>query len=202
MTPTEAYPLQWPVGWTRTHPAKRRDAPYRVSFTRARDALMRSLALFGASDIVLSSNIALRRDGLPYAHRGEPSDPGIAVYWTHRGAPRVIACDCWDNTRDNLRAVGLAVDALRALERGGASQILERAFVGFTALPADAGADGRPHWRDVFHVDPSAAITRAELVALYRELARLAHPDHGGSTERMAELNAARVEALRELGQE
>jgi hypothetical protein len=34
----------------------------------------------------------------------------------------------------------------------------------------------------------------------YRELARTRHPDHGGSVDDMARLNAARDAARRELG--
>lgn len=36
--------------------------------------------------------------------------------------------------------------------------------------------------------------------ALYRRLAAERHPDRGGSTEKMAELNAARDAAMKELG--
>jgi hypothetical protein len=200
MTPVDAYPLQWPVGWTRTHRDDRRASAFQVSFARARDHLLRSVRLLGGVDVIVSSNIALRRDGLPYANQGEPADPGIAVYWTQDNQPRVMACDCWRTTRDNLRAVGLTVDALRAIERSGATQLLERAFTGFAALPANAGDNGAPDWREVFCVSRDAVLNRAQLDQLYRSLAKHAHPDLTGSLERMVVLNRARDAALREVG--
>jgi len=196
--PVDAYPLAWPVGWERTASWQRKGAPYQVSFARARDELMRSIRLLGGTDVVISSNVPLRRDGLPYANVAEPRDAGVAVYWTQKRKPRVMACDCWSKVRDNLRAIGLAIDGLRAVERSGASQILERAFTGFAALPADAGAVGVPHWRDVLEYGNSPP-TREAIDRHYRILAQDAHPDKGGSNERMVELNRAREQALREV---
>lgn len=198
----DAYPLRWPVGWARTASPDRRESRYQVTFARARDELLRSVYQLGAEDqdIVISSNIALRRDGRPYANQAEPTDPGIAVYWTQDRQPRVMACDCWRTTRDNLRAVGLTVDALRAIERSGATQLLERAFTGFAALPENAGDNGAPDWREVFCVARDAVLTRAQLEQLYRAQVRHAHPDlNGGSAERMVVLNRARDAALREV---
>jgi len=200
MTPIDAYPLRWPVGWARTHRDDRRASIYQVSFARARDELLRSVRLLGGVDVVISSDIALRRDGLPYANQGEPADPGIAVYWSQNNQPRVMACDCWRTVRDNARAVGLTIDALRAIERSGATQLLERAFTGFAALPENAGSNGAPDWREVFCVSRDETLTRAQLEQLYRTLVRLAHPDVGGSVERMVQLNRARDAALREVG--
>jgi hypothetical protein len=198
MSTIDAYPLRWPVGWARTDRDERRSSIYQVSFARARDEVLRSVRLLGGHDIVISSDIALRRDGLPYANQGEPHDPGIAVYWTQRNQPRVMACDCWRTVRDNLRAVGLTIDALRAIDRSGATQLLERAFTGFAALPATAGDDGAPPWRDVLHLNGQPVTQRDVLEAFKRRLL-FCHPDSGGSHDLMVELNRARDEALREV---
>lgn len=194
------FPLEWPHGWTRTAPGRRGDAPYRVSFTQARDELLEGLRLLGARDAVISSNVPLRRDGLPGAIDREPADPGVAVYWTTRkGEPRVMACDRWRRVRENVRALGLAIEGFRAIERSGATQILERAYLGFAALPAVAGASVIRSWREV--LDLSGAFSREFLEARYRELARKAHPDiAGGSHAAMAELNRARDQAIDWLG--
>ncbi len=53
---------------------------------------------------------------------------------------------------------------------------------------------GRKAWHEVLEVAPDAS--REAIQAAYRRLAKLHHPDHGGSTEKMAEINAARDEAL------
>ena len=97
--------------------------------------------------------------------------------------------------------MGLTVDALRVIERSGATQLLERAFSGFAALPENAGDNGAPDWRDVFCVSRESVINRAQLEQLYRAMVRHAHPDlNGGSAERMVVLNRARDAALREVG--
>lgn len=189
----ERYPLHWPHGWRRTK--RRQNASYRVSFARARDELVRHLGLMGARHVVLSTNVPLRLDGLPYANMAEPEDPGVAVYWTTKsGQPQVMACDRWAKVKDNVRAVGLAIEALRQLERTGASEILERAFQGFAALPSEAG---RRTWREVLGIRD--VVDRLFVQDRYRALARKRHPDAGGSPEEMVELNRARDEAIREI---
>lgn len=205
----DRFPLYWPEGWPR---ASRRDRTYRykLSFADARDRLVRELELMGSSEIILSTNIPLRRDGLPRMDVSEPSDPGIAVYWIethtepsngrqHRVARnRVIACDRWDRVRDNMRAVGLAVEALRALQRSGATQVVDRVFTGFAALPANAGASS---WRSVLGIEPNVEVTKALIDLRYRTAAVAVHPDKpGGSEELMRMLGMAHSDALRELG--
>jgi len=190
----DAYPLQWPDGWPRSK--SRLEAPYKVDFGQARDELLRSVRLLGAREVVISSNIPVRTDGLPYANVANPADPGIAVYWTTgKSEPKVMACDCWRRVRENIRAVGLAVEGLRAIERSGATQILERAYMGFAALPAVTGLAKVRIWRDVLGL--AGEFTREVLELRFRELARSAHPDvAGGSHEAMTELTRARTEAL------
>lgn len=193
----DAYPLAWPDGWKRTRPASRRQSRYKVSFAHARDDLADELRMLARreSDIVISSNVPTRRDGLPLSGHREPDDPGVAAYWiTPSGEQRVIACDTWDTVRENVRAVGLAVSALRLLERTGASEILDRAYTGFAALPPQGGATD---WPSVLSVEPTA--TRVEVELRYRELARIHHPDRGGDAETMTKINAARDAALREV---
>lgn len=195
----DPYPCYWPDGWARTPDHKRSDAPYKVELGRARDELIRHLKLDHARQIVISSNVPLRRDGLPLAGQSEPRDPAVAVYWVEYRAEGdrtlVIACDRWRKVKDNMRACGLAIESMRALRRSGATQALERAFLGLAALPANAGQ--RP-WREVFGWPIGLPFSIAMLNATYRELAAVRHPDRGGSQEAMSELNAARDAAIRE----
>jgi hypothetical protein len=192
-----AYPLQWPTGWKRTRFP--RHSKYKVSFTTARDELVRELRLMGARHIVVSTNVPLRRDGLPYAAQREPEDAGVAVYWaTPKNEPRVIAADCWRKVKDNLRAVGLAVQALRQIDRTGASEILEHAFTGFAALPAPT--ETARHWKTVLGLELDPQPTAAAIERAYRRRALDLHPDRGGDEAGMVELNRARERALAWLG--
>lgn len=206
----DGYPLYWPEGWPRVPPHQRDRSRYEVHFIKARDEVTRQLKLLGgvrSDSVVISTNVPIRRDGLPLANMPEPQDPGVAVYWTEEKydsrlgkttkTTRVIACDKWQKVRDNIRAIGLTIDAMRAIQRAGATQVLDRVFTGLTALPANAGV--RP-WRQVLQLSAMTQLTWQQVESAYRILALEAHPDRGGSQEKMAELNRAREDARKELG--
>lgn len=186
-----AYPLQWPDGWQRTK--YRKNSDFRVSsFARVRDGVLKQIQMMGGKSAVLSTNIPLRLDGIPYANTRAPEDPGVAVYWYDAKAKqqRCIACDRWRKVEDNLRAVEKSLDAMRGLDRWGSSEVVERAFKGFAALPEPATG-----WRAVL----GNCSTLIEANALYKKLAFEAHPDRGGSNEAMQRLNRAWHEAEKEL---
>jgi hypothetical protein len=207
----EAYPLAWPAGRARTDPYRRERAKFDASFARARDNLVREVELLcgggsrhwigGSVHLVISTNIALRRDGLPLASQRQPDDPGVAVYFLYRKRQMSFACDRWQKIEHNMQAIAKTIEALRGIARWGTGDMLEAAFTGFTALPPPP-AEGplqQPrlrHWRDVFG---TAVKTREQLQEVYRRLASAHHPDRGGDQAKMAELNDARRQALQEL---
>jgi len=196
----EAYPLCWPTGWKKISDNIYRDrARFETSLTKARDELLHELSLMRAEKVILSTNIPLRRDGLPYAGMSQPKDPGAAVYFMKgpygKKKQYVLACDRWQKVEDNIQAIRLSVAAIRGLERWGASEVLERAFTGFAALPAPEAIT--KEWWDVLQVRRDSPLSAAE--SNYRSLARSAHPDNGGSHERMSELNNAIAQARKVL---
>lgn len=191
----EAYPIYWPDGQPRVPESRRRHAVFKAGFAQARDELIAELGRMGAKEIVVSTNVPLRRDGLPYVDAGEPKDPAVAVYFWHGKRQLVIACDSYQKVKWNMRACGLTVEALRSIQRHGATELLERAFVGFAALPARGGTE-RP-WREVLGVGPIAG--QVEAKAAYRELARKHHPDAGGDPVEMARVNQAWASAEAEF---
>jgi hypothetical protein len=196
---TEAYPLQWPDGWPRTPSYKRESdnrfgGSGRITVGRARDLLMGELRRLGAIDIVVSTNVPVKADGLLYADNKRIDDPGIAVYFKFKKKSLVMARDGFVSVAGNLRSLGLAVEGLRQLERHGGSVMLERAFTGFLAI---APPDWKKPWREVLGVKPD---WRGDLKALYHQKARERHSDVGGNDTLMAELNVAYEEACQELG--
>jgi hypothetical protein len=190
--------LYWPDGQSRVPEWKRKSSQFSVGFAQARDHLVAELGRMGAREVIVSTNVALRRDGLPYANEGEPKDPAVAVYFTHGKRQLVIACDSYSKVRWNMRACGATVEALRTIQRHGATELLERAFTGFTALPPKGGGD-RP-WREVLGVEPEATPEQAK--SAYRELARRHHPDAGGDAETMSRINRAWQQAEEAFAQE
>jgi hypothetical protein len=81
----EAYPLYWPEGRKRTTAYLREKARFDMSFARARDEIKRQVELlcgkYSNANLIISTNIALRRDGLPLSAQKQPDDVGVAVYF-------------------------------------------------------------------------------------------------------------------------
>lgn len=213
-----AYPLQWPAGWRRTEAGDRERARFSKAgrhegygdskrWVASRDltiseGISRVLAELsrmglGRDDVVISTNLKVRLDGLPRSDQREPADPGVAVYWQDSAQERkVMAIDLYDRVADNLAAVAATLDAMRAIERHGGAAILERAFTGFIALPAPIVAGMKRDWWRV--LDCSQSSSRETIEHSFRRLASRYHPDkEGGDPTKMAELNGAREEALR-----
>jgi hypothetical protein len=183
---TEAYPLQWPQGKPRSSHPKRSN--FRTAHGAACQFVLGEIRRLGGTLPVISTNIPLRKDGLPYATYRSPDDRGVAVYFSYRGQQMCFACDKWDIVHDNIYAVGKTIEALRGIERWGTGEMVQQAFTGFVALPSNSA------W-DALGVKPGAS--REEVERAFREKARVMHPDVGGSTEAMARLNEARAAALR-----
>ena len=123
----EAFPLYWPEGWKRT--AYRRTSAFKIAaFGKARDLLLAEIKRMGGTSIVLSTNISLRNDGLPYAGQRNPDDPGVAVYFLYKKRQMSFACDAYRKVEENAYAIAKTIEALRGIERWGASDMMERAY--------------------------------------------------------------------------
>lgn len=191
-----AHPLCWPVARPRTRVRSRPKFAAR-SFTAARDGLLAELKRLGATGVVLSTNVALRQDGLPYAGQRQPDDPGVAVYFSRKGRDLCLTCDRWAKVEENMDALRRWIEAQRGQERWVGSEMIEAVFTGFAALPpASKGAQG---WWTVLGVSPIAEAGVVERA--YRALAMQYHPDrNGGDGSRFAAINAAHAEFKRERG--
>ncbi len=195
--PKEAFPLTWPASQQRTPRSRRKQSAFKLQFGQARDELLAEIRRMVTRNIIISTDAPLRRDGLPYADKVEPPDPGVAVYFERysggKWKPYVIACDTYHRLRFNMRAVGVTIEALRAIERHGGSQLMEQAFTGFAQLP---GHICEPSWWDTLGVSPEASMEQIDVA--YEALARTHHPDAGGDHEQMARINKARDSARAE----
>lgn len=190
MTAT-AHPLEWPDGYPRTERRKR--APFNTGFAKARDGIVDELRRMNASNVVISTNIPTKANGLPYANQRTPDDPGVAVYFYWQGTQHALACDRWDRVVDNLQALRKSIEAMRGLDRWGASGILERAFSGFARLDAP-GED----WSDVLGVAPNA--TYGVVRDAYLQRRRDTHPDRpGGDADEFQAVQRAWEQAQAEL---
>ena len=184
----DAFPLAWPLGWERIK--NRQKSRFNIKFGKARNILLNELNLLGAKNVIISSNIPLRNDGLPYALTSQPIDCGIVAYFYLNGNHQCIPCDKWNRTQDNLWAICKTVNALRGLDRWGAKEMVNAAFRGFKALP-----EARSNWKKILKLGSTP--TEEEIKNSYKKLCKIYHPDMGGSAEKFVELSNAYKEALK-----
>lgn len=197
-TGATAYPLAWPHGVARTTPTSRQTSQFKTALDGALRNVENSLRRFGEAtgkqispkDIVISSNFTL---GIR-----KPEDPGCAVWFVWDDAERCIAIDRYTTLQCNLQAIHHILEARITEARHGGLRIVRQTFTGFLALPPPDQFGGRTCW-EVLGIQPHAPRERIE--AAYRDLARTAHPDAGGSGADMADINAARAAALASVGQ-
>jgi hypothetical protein len=203
----DSYPLTWPAGWKRIAAHQRTRAKFGkgiqqynsegkptwtrktdLSISQALERVMTELRTMGVelSKVIISTNLELRNDGLPRSGQRAPTDPGVSVYWNVRGQKhqRCMAIDRYDRVQDNLAAIAATLNAMRAIERHGGAEILDRAFTGFAALPAP-----EQPWQ-VLGVSSHAS--NDEVKDAYRRLVHEHHPDKGGDEQQMMRINAAR----------
>jgi len=210
----EAYPLDWPDAVPRRAPSARERARFsrarervrfsdhtftrqeRVSVAEGLRRLRAALDKQQARNVVISSNMPLRQDGLPYSSRREPDDPGVAVYFRLGDDFLCLPCDTYDRVADNLCAVAAHIDATRAIERYGVATAATM-YAGFRRLEAPR----EPSWWDILGVSSSATMT--EVRSAFKRLRGRYHPDREhGDTEQYQRVLRAYDQACRQRARE
>lgn len=196
--PTQ-YPLHWPRNRGRTPHSQRRGAAFSkrvgnfskdLSIEDSCKRLQSELDALGVDDFILSTDARPRLDGVPRSDGIE--DPGAALYFKHKGKDIVFAGDVFDRLADNIAAIAKHIESLRGQDRWGVGTI-QQAFAGYAALPSP-----NPHWTLLFELPLTAG--KPEIEAAYRRLAKIHHPDTGGSDAAFAQVERAHDQALRDIG--
>lgn len=173
----------------------RRKSTFSASWTNTLNDLERELEHLKATDIVIEAETTrdqIRNDGWPYSNA--KMGPTVAISFTSKHGPMRYECGTFLGWQDNIRAIGLTLSALRAVDRYGATHSAEQ-YRGFAALPPKPAAE----WASPAHAaqwlrsiagidDPNIPMKD-----LYRAAAFKAHPDTGGNAELMSKVNRARV---------
>ena len=187
----QAYPLQWPEHIPRSR--QREKSRLKATLSTALKNVRTSLEQFGkdsgkpVTGIVLSSNVTLGND--------RPADPGVAAWFTWDGMSICIPVDRYQTAEENLQAIHHVLEARRTELRHGTLHLVKATFQGFKALPPPPGAKAKRPWWEVFGLT-GPVTDRAVIEGRFKQLAKERHPDAGGSTEAMTELNEAKREAL------
>jgi hypothetical protein len=173
-----AYPLQWPKAWPKTE--IKQDSRFKQTLSAALNKLKRECQMLGGKELVLSSNYTLGTE--------HPKESGVVAYFHLDQKPIAIPCDRWRAVEDNVYAIAMTIEAMRGMERWGAKHMITAMFSGFKALPEKAG--GKDPYL-VLGILPGAKVNAETITAAYKQKAKTAHPDAGGSAEAWAELREA-----------
>ena len=187
----EAFPLHWPIGYSRSK--EQIDSRFKVTMDRAQKFLHAEIDRLNATDLIVSSNIPVRKDGMMYSDwmRRIIDDPGVAIYFKYKGKDVAMCCDQYKRVYENIYALGKGIEALRGMDRWGVSDFIDRAFSGFKALPESVSTET---WCDVLDLPANATYTQIREAYILK--AKTAHPDVGGSAEYFEKVNKAYKQAI------
>lgn len=171
--------------------------------------LQRELRALDAKNVVIMLDLpesAFRLDGQPRADARAPGHPGVILAFDSRHGPLKYATDLFRTWQANLRAITLALEALRKVDRCGITRRGEQ-YTGWRALPGGSIAVAATMTRDeaaellvrLAEVDAGerdvaiATVLRdpGEAKRLYLAAAKIAHPDNGGTTDAFQRLQQA-----------
>lgn len=192
------------TSWPGKRRTNRKRATFSAGYGRTLIDLEREVWHLGARQCVIEAECAeseIRDDGRLRSN-ARLSGPGLIVSFVGKTGALRFPCDSYTDWQANLRAIALALAALRAVDRYGVTQHAEQ-YKGWKQLPP--GGD-RPEAIQMeafasvedamvfLSVTGKTATTRdpAHVDAVYRRAATFAHPDQGGSSELMSKVNAAR----------
>jgi hypothetical protein len=186
--------------WTDPVTSNRRGShTFRASWSDTLDLLGYETEKLGAPLVVIqvdASEADIRRDGMLRA-RAKVGHPGVVVSFESKYGPLRYATDAYEQQystempgwQANIRAVALAMQALRAVDRYGVTKRGEQ-YVGWRAIAAPidgfASADDAMRWMR------AKAGPDVDEGSLYRVLAKRLHPDVGGDPDDWRRLDEAR----------
>jgi hypothetical protein len=206
---------EWPGEMTRT----RKPAPFKTSefdsyrrrstpLTSTLELLDRELRMLGgrgAEMLVAIAPADFRLDGKPRA-QAKAEHPGVILSFDSNVGHLSYPCDTFTTWQDNLRAIALALEALRKVDRYGVTKRGEQ-YRGFMALEATAAPAGFATVDDALaFLGKFAGLGLAEMKVVegapgraLRRAQRETHPDQGGDAATFQRVTIAEAK-LREAG--
>lgn len=179
-------PLQ---SWPGTLPGEYVRSPFSVPLSATLDELDKELQHLGPSRWSNAPSVLalalrdddFRVDGMPRAS-ARTAHPGVVLYIESRFGPLSYPAAKFTTWQDNLRAITLALNGLRRLDRYGITDANQQ-YTGWKALPSSG--DGSAH----ASVEEAQRFLREvtgmpeePLDRVYRNARALTHPDRAGDT--------------------
>ena len=151
----------------------------RIPFGETMELLEREVWMLNGDEIVIGVGLAeydIRQDGQPRANARAMSHPGVEISFNSQHGRLNYATDEFTTWQDNVRAVALALEALRKVERYGVSKRGQQ-YAGFALLAAG----------------PSLETRGAQLVEEYgsiKKALQAVHPDTGSAKHTQSDYQA------------
>lgn len=125
--------------------AERKRSQFDSTWTRTLEQLSREIDHLGGRDVVIEVDVRerdIRIDGALRADARATSPATVVAFETKAHGPMLYRCDrytdAWSKRpgwQDNVRAIALTLEALRAVDRYGATETGQQ-YAGFKALPS------------------------------------------------------------------
>lgn len=192
------------AGWDKPRTGYPRRATFRAGWEETLDLLKAEVIVLDGDVIACQIDIAeaqVRRDGMLRSTARVSGFQGVKVSFDSRYGPLTYATDTFDFWKDNVRAIALGLQALRAVDRYGITKSGEQ-YRGWNAISATPVEDtltpesARLVFADALRVRQEMIdvelSTREGIAKTYRLAAKLHHPDVGGSESVMRLITKAR----------
>jgi len=191
--------------WLGPRTETRKEGRFKARWYQTLNLLKYELDKLDASRIVIQiedplAMKAMRKDG-SFVKGGDnkftPSKPGVILSFESPKGNISMPCDAYDYWEDNIRAIALALEALRAVDRYGVTRGNEQ-YRGWAKLEAPGAKNGKMD-RDaairflngLIGAPMGPAMTKEGIADVCRILRIKHHPDRGGSHETFVTIGEA-----------
>lgn len=184
--------------WNRKTPLENRSSQFRVSYAKALDSLEYELRRLEARDVIIEAGYLpsqIRNDGWPLS-KANPVHPGVVLYFTTKAGNLCFPCGTYSHLTCNLRAIALTLEALRAVDRYGATAEHQQ-YRGFAELPAPESMTVEAAAQFIgghAATDPRLIVMNVDSFRdAYRTAASKLHPDRTGQADDFVKLQNAKA---------
>ena len=176
-------------GWPGKETLSPNRSPFKAPWSQTLAMLDKELHALQARQVLIRCYLdrsRIRQDGAPRSD-ARMQRPGIILSFEGKHGPVSMPCDTFDDWRDNLRAIALALEALRKIDRYGVTKRGEQ-YRGWQALasPSTSPGDEIKTRQDAYAFLRRVIGGRADILPVsdaLREAQRATHPDSGGSAD-------------------
>lgn len=172
---------------------------FKSPYSQTLQLLERELTHLDAKSIVIEldcDDAQIRLDGLPRADV-RVNSPVVVLSFCSKHGPLSYPCDTFTRWQDNLRAIALALEALRKVDRYGVTQTGQQ-YKGWKALGTSATSSGDSEAAakiiseatgvESGRIESNSAVAKSAIAAAVQAF----HPDRGGDPERYKRILSAR----------